>query len=289
MVNMSIQNLVYLNGSFIPIENARISVLDRGFIFGDGVYEVVSVYSRRPFRLTEHLHRLQNSLEGIRLKNPRSDFEWRELLEKIIASNESDDQYLYIQITRGVAPRDHSFPEDVIPTVFIMSSPLLVPSKESFTTGVSAITANDNRWLRCDIKATSLLPNVLLRQKAVDENAVEALLLREGFLTEGSTSNIFVVKNEILLAPPKSYLMLPGITYDVVLELAAAHDIPHVSEYEIRTAQELLMTSTTKEIMPITHLDGKLVGNGKPGKIFSRLYQLYQDYKSTVMRANIVE
>ena len=287
MANMSIQNLVYLNGSFIPIEDARISVLDRGFIFGDGVYEVVPVYSRRLFRLTEHLRRLQNSLEGIRLKNPHLDVEWRELLEKIVASNESDDQYIYLQITRGAAPRNHSFPEDVIPTVFIMSSPLLAPSKELIATGVSAITANDNRWLRCDIKATSLLPNVLLRQKALDENAVEALLLREGFLTEGSTSNIFVVKNEMLLAPPKSYLMLPGITYDVVLELAAAHDIPHeirnVSEYEIRTAQELLLTSSTKGIMSITHLDGKSVGNGKPGKIFLQLYQLYQNYKSTVM------
>ena len=287
MANMSIQNLVYLNGSFIPIEDARISVLDRGFIFGDGVYEVVPVYSRRLFRLTEHLRRLQNSLEGIRLKNPHLDVEWRELLEKIVASNESDDQSIYLQITRGVAPRDHSFPEDVTPTVFIMSSPLLAPSKELIATGVSAITANDNRWLRCDIKATSLLPNVLLRQKAADENAVEALLLREGFLTEGSTSNIFVVKNEILLAPPKSYLTLPGITYDVVLELAATHDIPHeirnVSEYEIRTAQELLLTSSTKGIMSITHLDGKSVGNGKPGKIFLQLYQLYQNYKSTVM------
>jgi len=284
--------MIYLNGSFIPIEDARISVLDRGFIFGDGVYEVVPVYSRRLFRLTEHLRRLQDSLEGIRLKNPHSDVAWRGLLEQIIASNEGDDQYLYLHITRGVAPREHSFPEDVMPTVFIMSTPLLAPPKELLTTGVSAITANDNRWLRCDIKATSLLPNVLLRQMAADEDAVETLLLREGFLTEGSASNIFVVRNEVLLAPPKSYLMLPGITYDVVLELAVAHDIPHeireVSEYEIRTAQELLLTSSTKEIMPITRLDGKLVGSGKPGTIFTQLYQLYQNYKATVMQGNVV-
>ncbi len=284
--------MIYLNGSFIPIEDARISVLDRGFIFGDGVYEVVPVYSRRPFRLTEHLRRLQDSLEGIRLKNPHSDVAWRGLLEQIIASNEGDDQYLYLHITRGVAPREHSFPEDVMPTVFIMSTPLLAPPKELLAAGVSAITANDNRWLRCDIKATSLLPNVLLRQMAADEDAVETLLLREGFLTEGSASNIFVVKNEMLLAPPKSYLMLPGITYDVVLELAVAHDIPHeireVSEYEIRTAQELLLTSSTKEIMPITRLDGKLVGSGKPGTIFTQLYQLYQNYKATVMQGNVV-
>ncbi len=284
--------MIYLNGSFIPIEDARISVLDRGFIFGDGVYEVVPVYSRRLFRLTEHLRRLQDSLEGIRLKNPHSDVAWRGLLEQIIASNEGDDQYLYLHITRGVAPREHSFPEDVMPTVFIMSTPLLAPPKELLTTGVSAITANDNRWLRCDIKATSLLPNVLLRQMAADEDAVETLLLREGFLTEGSASNIFVVRNEMLLAPPKSYLMLPGITYDVVLELAVTHDIPHeireVSEYEIRTAQELLLTSSTKEIMPITRLDGKLVGSGKPGTIFTQLYQLYQNYKATVMQGNVV-
>ncbi len=284
--------MIYLNGSFIPIEDARISVLDRGFIFGDGVYEVVSVYSRRPFRLTEHLRRLQDSLEGIRLKNPHSDVAWKELLEQIIASNEGDDQYLYLHITRGVAPREHSFPEGVMPTVFIMSTPLLAPPKELLAAGVSAITANDNRWLRCDIKATSLLPNVLLRQMAADEDAVETLLLREGFLTEGSASNIFVVRNEMLLAPPKSYLMLPGITYDVVLELAVAHDIPHeireVSEYEIRTAQELLLTSSTKEIMPITRLDGKLVGSGKPGTLFTQLYQLYQNYKATVMQGNVV-
>ena len=284
--------MIYLNGSFIPIEDARISVLDRGFIFGDGVYEVVPVYSRRLFRLTEHLRRLQDSLEGIRLKNPHSDVAWRGLLEQIIASNEGDDQYLYLHITRGVAPREHSFPEDVMPTVFIMSTPLLAPPKELLATGVSAITANDNRWLRCDIKATSLLPNVLLRQMAADEDAVETLLLREGFLTEGSASNIFVVRNEMLLAPPKSYLMLPGITYDVVLELAVTHDIPHeireVSEYEIRTAQELLLTSSTKEIMPITRLDGKLVGSGKPGTIFTQLYQLYQNYKATVMQGNVV-
>ncbi|MFB3080681.1 MAG: D-amino acid aminotransferase [Nitrosomonadaceae bacterium] len=284
--------MIYLNGSFIPIEDARISVLDRGFIFGDGVYEVVPVYSRRPFRLTEHLQRLHDSLEGIRLRNPHSDVEWRGLLERIIASNESDDQYLYLHITRGVAPRDHAFPEDAMPTVFIMSTPLLVSPKELLASGVSAITANDNRWLRCDIKATSLLPNVLLRQMAVDAGAVETLLLRDGFLTEGSASNIFVVKDKMLLAPPKSYLMLPGITYDVVLELAAANDIPHevreVSEYEIRTAQELLLTSSTKEIMPITRLDGKLVGSGKPGTIFKQLYQIYQNYKATVMRSNTV-
>lgn len=282
--------MIYLNGDFMPIEEARIPVLDRGFIFGDGVYEVIPVYSRRPFRLAEHLRRLQHSLDGICLQNPHSDTEWSGLLEQIIAGNEGDDQYIYLHITRGVAKRDHAFPKGVTPTVFIMSNPLLMPPQALLASGVSAITANDNRWLRCDIKAISLLPNVLLRQMAVDAGAVETILLREGFMTEGAASNIFVARNGMLLTPPKNHLMLPGITYDVVLELAAAHAIPHevreISEYEVRTAQELLLTSSTKEVLPITRLDGKPVGDGKPGTMFARLHQFYQEYKTTVMRGN---
>ena len=280
--------MIYLNGSFIPIEDARISVLDRGFIFGDGVYEVIPVYSHIPFRLTEHLCRLQKSLDGIQLKNPYTDIEWTKLLEQIIVSNEGQDQSLYLHITRGVAPRNHAFPKEVVPTIFIMSSPLVTASKELIVTGASAITANDNRWLRCDIKAISLLPNVLLRQMASDSNATETLLLRDGFLSEGSASNIFVVKNKLLLVPPKSHLMLPGITYDVVLELADKYKIPYeikdISENELRTADEILLTSSTKEIMSITLLDGKKVGSGKPGRIFAQLYQYYQNYKVTIMR-----
>jgi D-alanine transaminase len=280
--------MIYLNGHFMPIEEARIPVLDRGFIFGDGVYEVIPVYSRKPFRLANHLQRLQYSLDGIRLQNPHSDDEWRSLVERVIAGNESDDQSLYLHVTRGVAKRDHAFPKGVPPTVFIMSNPLLTPPQELLTAGVAAITANDNRWLRCDIKAISLLPNVLLRQMAIDAGATETLLLREGFMTEGAASNIFLVKNGILLAPPKNHLMLPGITYDVVLELAHGHQIQYevreISEYEVRTAQEILLTSSTREIMPITLLDGKPVGDGKPGLVFEVLYQLYQSYKLTVMR-----
>jgi D-alanine transaminase len=282
--------MIYLNGDFLPIEEARVPVLDRGFIFGDGVYEVIPVYSHKPFRLAEHLLRLQHSLDGIRLQNPHSDKEWSALLEQIIACNDGDDQYLYLHITRGVARRDHAFPKGVIPTVFIMSNPLLAPPRELLATGVAAITANDNRWLRCDIKAISLLPNVLLRQMAVDAGAMETVLLRDGFMTEGAASNIFLAKDGILLAPPKNHLMLPGITYDVVLELAAAEKIPcevrAVSEYELRTAQELLLTSSTREIMPITRLDGKPVGEGKPGAMFARLYRLYQSYKQTTMRGS---
>ena len=280
--------MIYLNGSFIPIEDARISVLDRGFIFGDGVYEVIPVYSHIPFRLAEHLRRLQKSLDGIQLKNPYTDVEWTKLLEQIVAGNEGDDQSLYLHITRGVAPRNHAFPKGVLPTVFIMSSPSVAVPKELIVTGISAITANDNRWSRCDIKAISLLPNVLLRQMASDSNAIETLLLRDGFLSEGAASNIFTVKNKLLLVPPKSNLMLPGITYDVVLEIANKYQMPYeireISENDLRSSDEILLTSSTKEIMPITLLDGKKVGSGKPGEVFSQLYQHYQNFKNSIMR-----
>ncbi|HLP81269.1 MAG TPA: D-amino acid aminotransferase [Nitrosomonas sp.] len=283
--------MIYLNGKFMPIENAFIPVLDRGFIFGDGVYEVIPAYSRKPFRLNEHLDRLQHSLDGIRLQNPFPNEEWKNILELVIAQNEGDDQYIYLHITRGVAKRDHAFPVNVPPTVFIMSNPLLPPPPELLVSGASAITALDNRWIRCDVKAISLLPNVLLRQLAVDVRALETVLIREGFLTEGAASNIFVVKNNKLLAPPKSHLMLPGITYDVVLELAASNHIPYeireISESEVRNADEILLTSSTKEIMPITLLDNKPVGTGKPGDLFARLHALYQHYKATQMRGQL--
>jgi D-alanine transaminase len=281
---------VYLNGKFMPIEEATVPVLDRGFIFGDGVYEVIPVYSRLAFRLSEHLIRLQSSLDGIRLTNPHSEAEWTSLIGELIARNPSEDQYLYLHITRGVARRDHSFPQPpVAATVYMMSSPLIPPAAALLNNGVSAITAQDNRWLRCDIKAISLLPNVLLRQLAVDAGCAEAILIRDdSFMTEGSASNIFVVKNGTLLAPPKDNLMLPGITYDVVLELAAAHQIPcqvrKIAKTEIFTADELLLTSSTREIMPITRVDGKPVGNGQPAAMFKHLHALYQNFKREVMR-----
>ncbi len=281
---------VYLNGQFMPIEEARVPVLDRGFIFGDGVYEVIPAYSRRPFRLPEHLKRLQHSLDGIRLKNPHTEAEWTRLIHELVSRNAGDDQYLYLHITRGVARRDHAFPTPPVPpTVFMMSSPLIHPPAELLASGISAVTALDNRWLRCDIKAISLLPNVLLRQLAIDAGCAETIMLRDNeFLTEGAASNIFVVKNGALLAPPKDNLMLPGITYDVVLELAAANGIPctvrRVLADEVFGAEELLLTSSTREVLAITHLDGKPVGSGRPGPMFARLYQLYQDFKRDVMR-----
>lgn len=281
--------MIYLNGAFMPIERAFVPVLDRGFIFGDGVYEVVPAYSRHPFRLAGHLERLQASLDAIRLENPHSAETWQELIGRLVEANPWPDQYIYLQITRGVAERNHAFPETVTPTAFMMSSPLSAPPESQRAHGVAAVSAVDNRWLRCDIKSISLLPNVLLRQAAVDAGATETLLLRDGFLTEGAASNIFVVRDGILLAPPKNHLMLPGITYDVVLELAQANEMPcqvrEVSEFEVRSAQELWLTSSTKEVLPITTLDGKPVGDGKPGPAYRRMHAWYQDYKATVMRS----
>ena len=282
---------IYLNGGFMPIEDAKISVLDRGFIFGDGVYEVIPVYSRKAFRLAEHLRRMQHSLDGIRLQNPHSEGEWTGIINELVARNSGEDQYLYLHITRGVAKRDHAFPNPPVkPTVFMMSRPLPAPSAALLQSGVCAVTAQDNRWLRCDIKAIALLPNVLLRQMAVDASCAETILIRDNsFMTEGAASNIFVVKDGKLLAPPKDNLMLPGITYDVILEIAAANNIPHevrrITVAEVFAADELLLTSSTKEVLAITQLDGKLVGSGKPGAMFAKLHGLYQDFKRDVMRA----
>jgi D-alanine transaminase len=281
---------IYLNGAYMPIAEAKVSVLDRGFIFGDGVYEVIPVYSRKAFRLQEHLRRLQHSLDGIQLPNPHSDAEWTRIVEELVARNEGEDQYLYLHITRGVAKRDHAFPNPPVPpTVFAMTSPLPTPPAGLLESGISCVTAEDNRWLRCDIKSIALLPNVLLRQKAVDAGCAETILIRDdSFMTEGAASNIFVVKDGKLLAPPKDNLMLPGITYDVVLEIAAADGIPfevrHVAKEEVFAADELLLTSSTKEVLAITHVDGKPVGSGRPGPMFARLYRLYQEFKRDVMR-----
>lgn len=279
---------IYLNGQFMPLAEARVPVLDRGFIFGDGVYEVIPVYSRHPFRLAAHLRRLQNSLDAIQLSNPHSDDQWSQLIGRLIELNAWEDQSIYLHVTRGVAPRDHAFPKNVAPTVFMMSNAMTYPPRAQVDNGVGAVTATDNRWLRCDIKAIALLPNVLLRQLAVDAGCAETVMLRDGFLTEGAASNIFVVRSNTLLAPPKSHLMLPGVTYDVVLELAHADgiavEVRGVSESELRDADELWLSSSTKEVLAITQLDGKAVGDGMPGPLFRRMYRRYQDYKTHTMR-----
>lgn len=279
---------VYLNGKFLPMEQAFVPVLDRGFIFGDGVYEVIPVYSHHPFRLDEHLRRLQSSLDSIRLANPHSSVEWSQLVRELIRLDGSEDQSVYLHITRGVAKRDHPFPKAVAPTVFMMSSPLITPPSTQVENGVTAITAVDNRWDRCNIKAIALLPNVLLRQLAVDAGANETVLFRDGILTEGTASNIFAVEQGAILAPPKDNHMLPGITYDLVLELAEANGIPvqigKFDEARIRNADELWLTSSTREVLAITQLDHQPIGNGRPGPIFHQMHMLYQDYKQRVMR-----
>jgi D-alanine transaminase len=280
--------IVYLNGQFSPIAEAKVSVLDRGFIFGDGAYEIIPVYSRHPFRLAEHLRRLQASLDSIRLANPYYDSAWAALINALIEKNAFEDQSVYLNITRGVAPRDHAFPKNTPATVFMMSNPLVTSTRAQCEAGVVAVSHADNRWGRCDIKAIALLPNVLLRQMAVDVGAVETVLFRNGFLTEGAASNIFAVKKGVILAPPKDHHMLAGITYDLVLELADEHKIPvevcKLTEARVRAADELWITSSTKEVMPIVQLDGKPIGKGKPGAVFWQMFELYQHYKQEVMR-----
>lgn len=283
----------YLNGQFLPIEEAKISPLDRGFLFGDGAYEVIPVYSRRPFRIDEHLRRLQITLDGIRLPNPYPLEHWRMLVERIIADNDFADQSVYIEVTRGVdSKRDQAFPPAVPPTTFIFTAPLVTPSDAQRESGIAVISALDNRWLRCDLKTVALLANVLLRQQAIDAGCVETIMLRDGYLTEGAASNIFVVKDGILLAPPRDHRMLAGITYDVVLELAARHGMPHevreISDAELRTADELWMTSSTKEVLPITTLDGQPVGTGKPGPAARQMYAWYCAFRDDVMRKSDV-
>jgi len=277
-------SIVYLNNAFMPLEDAKIPVLDRGFIFGDGVYEYVPCYNGKPFRLAEHLARLQRSCDAIKLANPYGEEKWADLVAKIIEQNGSGNLGVYFQITRGVAKRDHAFPNDAIPTVFIMANPLPPASQETVDKGIACISMADTRWLRCDIKTTSLLGNVLLRQAAMEAGGIEVVLFRDGFLTEGAASNILVVRNGTLLAPPKDNLILPGITYDFIIELCDAHNIPieirKIPEAEVKNADELLLTSSGKEITAITQLDGKPVGTGKPGPVFRTLYKIYQDYKT---------
>lgn len=281
-------DIVYLNGEFMPIEKAYIPVLDRGFIFGDGVYEVIPAYSKHPFRLAEHLQRLQNSLDKVRITNPHSDAEWSRLTGEILQHNAGDDQSVYLQVTRGVAKRDHAFPKGVKPTVFMMSTPLVTPAPALVESGVACITAQDHRWLNCDIKSVSLLGNCMLRQLSVDAGAAETILFRDGQLTEASASNVFVVRDGVVLAPPKDHLVLPGITYDVVIEIARAREfqieVRPVSEAEVRGADEIWVTSSTKEVLAVTTLDGKPVGDGKPGLLFRRMHALYQSFKKDQMR-----
>jgi D-alanine transaminase len=280
---------VFLNGAFLPLDEAKVPVLDRGFIFGDGVYEVVPVYSKVPFRLEEHLARLERSLGAVGIRNPYTREQWRGFISGLIERQPFEDQGVYFQVTRGVAKRDHAFPKNAQPTVFMMSNPLVPPAPALVESGASAVSARDNRWLRCDIKSISLIGNCLLREISAEADAVETILFRDGKLTEASASNVFIVKGGVIQSPPKNELILPGITYDVVVELARTHGLPlefrDITEGEVRAADEVWVTSSSKEVLAVVELDGKRIGDGHPGPMFRRMYRLYQDFKHKVMRA----
>ncbi len=280
---------VYLNGRFLPLDEAKISVLDRGFIYGDGVYELVPVYHRQPYRLRPHLARLQHSLDGIRLANPHPDAQWEAIFHDLIAMQPFDDQGVYLQITRGAAKRDHAFPPHAIPTVFMMSNPLPVLSREQIEGGVAVVTAADERWLRCDLKTISLLGNVLARQFAVDRGAVETVMFRDGYLSEASASNVLIVKDGAIVAPPKDNHILPGITYDAALELAAGAGLPFairpITKEEALGADEMWLSSSTKEVLAVTTLDGRPFAGGRPGPVYRRMYELFQASKPKPRRA----
>lgn len=283
--------ICYLNGEFLPLSEAKVSVLDRGFIFGDGVYEVIPVYARRPFRLAHHLQRLQHSLDAIQLNNPLSESHWQKIITDLIAQNPGKEQSIYLHITRGVAPRDHAFPANTPATVFLMSTPLVAPTAETVAKGIKAVTLPDIRWLNCHIKAISLLPNILFRQQAIDSGSDEAILIRDGKATEGSASNLFIVKDGLIITPPKSSKLLPGITRDLVVELAQQHQLPYlereIAEQELETADEIWISSSTKEVMPVLELNRQTVGTGQPGPVWQQIYQLYQGMKQQLQNGQL--
>jgi len=284
-----LQPTVYLNGKFLPLDQAFVPVLDRGFIFGDGVYEVIPVYGGNLFRLEQHLLRLDQSLAGIKLANPLTHAQWQAMLAELVkrnASADSPDQSIYLQITRGAAKRDFGLPQGITPTVFAISNPLGSPPPSVREQGVVAITLDDIRWQYCHIKAITLLASNLLRQQALDQGAVEAILIRDGEVTEGAASNLFIVRNGTIITPPIGPKLLPGITRDLILELAIANGVACkeglIMEPDLRTADEIWLTSSTKEILPVTTLDDVNVGTGKPGPMWARMIALYQDYKRSL-------
>ena len=276
-------SIVFLNGDFLAEEKAAISPLDRGFIFGDGVYEVIPVYNGHLFRLDEHLQRLSNSLNSVRITTPYNNNEWHQLFNTLIEKNGGGNLSLYLQITRGIAQRDHAFPSDTPATVFAMCNPLHPVSEAVHRDGVKAVTLEDTRWKNCHIKSISLLPNILLRQQALDNDAAEAILVRENDVSEGAASNLFIVNDGTLITPPKGSKLLPGITRDLILELARNHDIPitetKISLQALNNADEIWLSSSTKEIIPVTRLNETPVGDSKPGPLWKKMITLYQHYK----------
>jgi len=281
-------SLCYLNGEFLALRDAKVSVLDRGFLFGDGIYEALPVYGRRVFRFDEHMARLSRGLAKVRIANPFSESQWLAHCRKLIAAQAFDDQVIYLQVTRGVAPRNHVMPTDIEPTVFMMSNPLVPPTPEQRHKGVACITARDFRWERGDLKSISLLGNVLARQMSADHGAVETILLRDGYLTEASASNVWVVHEGAVLGPPKSEHVLEGVRYELIRELCEeegiAFNLRPVPEADVLAADELMLSSASKEVLPVTLLDGEPVGHGalrgKPGPVYARLYEAYQRAKT---------
>ncbi len=270
---------VYLNGEYLPLSEAKVSVLDRGFLFGDGVYEVIPAYFGKLFCLEAHLQRLNNSLNAIRLAVPIDAEQWLKILRPLLI--EGDAQYIYLQITRGVAgKRDHAFPEQCKPTIFAMCSPIVPFAHDN---GVKAITLDDMRWALCNIKATTLLANLLLRQQAVDKECAEAILIKDGYATEGAASNIFAVIDGVLVTPPNSNEILPGITRDVIIDLAKENGLSlreqAISLEALQAASEIWLTSSTREILPVSTLDNNPVGNGKIGSVWQTMQKLFQAYK----------
>jgi D-alanine transaminase len=277
----------YLNGTFLPLEDASVPVMDRGFLFGDGVYEVIPVYAGRLFRLAHHLQRLRNSLQAVHIDNPLADSDWETMLTELVNRNAIPDQAVYLQVTRGVAAkRDHAFPADTQPTLFAMSTPMTASADIDSIAGATAITLPDVRWKLCNIKAITLLPNVMLRQQAVDAGAVEAILIKDGYAIEGAASNVFIVKNDLLITPPNGPALLPGITRDLIIELAANHAMPFreadITEAELFAADEIWLSSSTREISPVTLLDDTVISAGKPGPLWKRMITLYQEYKAAL-------
>jgi D-alanine transaminase len=279
--------LCYLNGEYGPLRDAKVSVLDRGFVFGDGIYEVVPVYGRRLFRFDEHLARLTRSLGKVRIASPFDRAQWLERCRTLIDAQAADDQLLYIQITRGVAVRDHVMPPDLTPTVFMMANPMKPASAEQRHQGVTCVTARDFRWERGDIKSISLLGNVLARQISADHGAIETIMFRDGFLTEASSSNVWVVHEGAVLGAPKSEHVLEGIRYELIRELCEeagiGYNLRPISETEVLGADELMLSSATKEVLAVTQVDGQAVGHGalrgKPGPVYAKLFEAYQRAK----------
>ena len=281
----------YLNGEFSTLRDAKISVLDRGFIFGDGIYEVVPAYAGKLFRFEQHMARLGRSLAELRIANPLTPDQWRDTALKLIADyalstgieTKNGNQLIYIQVTRGVAMRDHPMLPGLTPTVFIMVNPMKLPSEQQREQGVACVSAGDFRWEKAHIKSTSLLGAVFSRQISVDAGALETVMFRGDYLSEAAASNVWVVKDGTVMGPPKDQLVLEGIRYGLIEDMCRASgigfELRRIARAEVLAADELLLSSATKEVLPITLLDGQPVGNGQPGPVYKKLYAAYQQAK----------